>query len=472
MLTPEEKRRRHRHERIVAAVVVLLLATITAALAIYSSRIGDELAEETTYVPTPTTITPEVVLLQEYIRFDTSNPPGNELPAAQWLAGIIRRAGVPAEVIESAPGRANVYARIEGTSDEGGLLLLHHIDVVPAPPEGWTLPPFEGQIRLDQLYGRGALDVKGPGIAFLRAFLDVAESGRRPKRDLVFLAVADEETGGKYGLGWLVKNRPEILDGIRYALNEGGITEMSQEEVTYYGVEIGTKVHLAMQLTAPTREQLQRARIALQPWFSPNRKAGRVLPEVREFFKDLAPQRIEFRTELADINRAISEGKFWRLAVGYRELTQNNTWAEAIVERPGGGYQMRTILANLPDENGRERIAWLESVVRPFGVEIGEIVNEEGPVPISSTDTPFYKLLLRKAEEAFDAPAGTEILNRSTNDSRFLRERGIDAYGINPFPVDFHQSESIHGVDERLRVAYFTAGVEFTRDLVRSWVLQ
>lgn len=472
MRSPEEQKRRHRNERILAAILVVVLAAATTIFVRESRRTDEEFRRETTYIPKETPITPEVELLQEYIRFDTSNPPGRELPAAQWLAGLIRAAGVPVEVIESAPARGNVYARIEGKHDGGGLLLLHHIDVAPANPDAWRHPPFAADIRLDQLYGRGAVDMKGAGIVFLRTFLDIAASGQQPEYDLVFLAVADEEAGGRWGMEWLIANRPDVLNGVRYALNEGGITEMMGERVTYFGIEIGTKVHVALQVVAPTRAQLQRARIALEPYFTPDREPGRILPEVREFFRDVAPQRIEFADDLADIDRTIASGRFWDLPIGYRELTQNNVFAQSIVARQDGQFQMRTLLMNLPDENPDARIAWLAEKIRPYGARIGEVERKEGPVPMASSKTPFFALLKDEASRTFGCPAGTEVLNRSWNDSRFLRQRGIDAYGINPFPVDFFQAEAIHGVDERITVEYFVRGIAFTGDLVRRYLLQ
>lgn len=472
MRSPEEQKRRHRNERIFAAILVIGLAAATVIFVRESRRVDEDFRRQTTYIPRETPITADVKLLQEYIRFDTSNPPGREMPAAQWLAGIIREAGVPAEVIESAPGRGNVYARIKGKRDGGGLLLLHHIDVVPAEADSWKHPPFAAEIRLDQLYGRGSVDMKGAGIVFLRTFLDIAAGAEQPEHDLVFLAVADEETGSRWGMEWLVNNRPDVLSGVRYALNEGGITEMMQERVTYFGIEIGTKVQVALQLVAPTREQLQRVRIALEPYFTPDREPGRILPEVREFFKDVAPQRIEFADDLADIDRTIASGKFWDLPIGYRELTQNNVFAQGIVARKGGGFQMRTLLMNLPDENPDERIAWLAEKVRPFGARLGEVERKEGPVPMASAKTPFFALLKAEASRTFGCRAGTEVLNRSWNDSRFLRHRGIDAYGINPFPIDYFQSEAIHGVDERIRLEYFVRGIDFTGGLVRRYVLE
>lgn len=466
-MTVDPKRRRL--ERLIALLVIALCAVAVLVVKRRASKVEDELRTQTGYVPKQTPITAEVELLQQYIRIDTSNPPGNELPAARWIAAILERNGVKAEIIESAPSRANLYARIKGRREGEGLLLLHHMDVVPATSEGWSLPPFSGDIKLNQLYGRGAIDMKGVGICFLRAFLDIAASGRVPERDVVFLAVADEERGSTLGMRWLLEHRPDVISGVKYALNEGGITEMVQERVTYYGIEIGTKQTVTVVLQGPTRESLQKARIALEPWFV-SRAPQRVMPEAKRFLADLAPQRIDFRDELADLDRTIAEGQFWRLPVGYRELVQNGVWAEAVVEGARGGFEMRTHLLNLPDENPDKRLAWLLTQVRPFDVGISGIVRKEGPVPLSSTQTPLYSLLASEAKREFPgAGVGTEFLNRSFNDSRFLRQRGIAAYGINPFPVDFFQSDTVHGRDERVRVDYFEQGMKFTRGVIQAF---
>lgn len=461
------KRRRHRNERVIAAAVVLLLAGVTVAI-IVVSQVQEHSVQEQTYIPKQTPLTAEAELLRDYIRIDTTNPPGNERAGAEWLAGILRANGVQPELIDSAPGRTNLYARIKGKRPGEGLLLLNHIDVIGADGKQWKRPPFSADIFLNEIYGRGALDMKGTAICELRAFLDVAKAGKQPERDIAFLAVADEEIGsGALGLGWLVEHRPDVLDGIRYAVNEGGITEMVKEKVTYFGIEIGTKLTVTVILEAPTRQQLQQARIALEPWFV-SREADRVTPEVRRFLKYLAPRRKDFRRELEDIDRSIADGEFWQLPPGYREVTQNGVWAEAVTQS-GDHWEMRTLLLNLPDEDPDKRLEWLAQRVAPFGVRLGRLVRKEGPFPLSTTNTPFYSLLASEAERAYSCPVGTEILNRWFNDSRYLRRLGIDAYGISPFPVDFFQSESIHGIDERIRVDYFEAGVEYMRRVVRAW---
>lgn len=469
-MTPEElKRRRHRNERIAATIIVLLVAAAVAGIVHYHRRLQADLRRQFAYVPKHTDFTPELELLRTYVRFDTANPPGNELPAAKWLAGVLRSAGVEAEVIETAPRRANVYARVKGKRPGEGLLLLHHIDVWRVNPAAWQRPPFSADIHLNQLYGRGTVDMKGTGICFLRAFLDVATRGQQPERDVVFLAVADEEAGSRWGLRWLLQNRPDVVAGVRYALNEGGITEMIQERITYYGIEIGTKQAVSVLLRADRREQLQQARIALEPWFEYGRP-DRIAPEVKRFFRDLAPQRFEYRKALENIDQAVANGEMWRLPTGYREMTQDNVWAENVVPAASGGFQMRTLLFNLTDTDPDKRLAWLEEKVRPYGVRVGAIHRKDGPVRIESTDTALFKLLQRKVVEVYgNVPVGTELLNRSFNDSRHLRPRGIICYGINPFPIDFFQSETIHGVNERIRVDYFNQGVRFARDVVSEY---
>ncbi len=461
------RRRRHRSERILAALIVL--AAIIGSLLLFdlNRRDAELLRTETTYVPKPFVITDDTRLLAEYVRIDTSNPPGGETAGARWLIAQLAAAGIKAELIESQPGRGNVYARIRGKRRGAGLLLLNHIDVVPADPKGWTRPPFAGETFLDAMYGRGTVDMKGTAICQLRAFVEVAKSGRVPEHDLVFLAVADEEQGGTWGTRWLLANRPDLFEGIRYALNEGGITEIVAEKMTYFGIEIGTKLIVTATLHAPTREQLQKARIALEPMYG-SRKVMRVMPEVRRFFRELAPQRLLYRRELEDIDRAVSEGTVWRLPKGYLELMQDVVIADA-VRRDGNRFVMSVRMINLPDTRPADRIAAITSAVRPYGVGV-VVTRSEGPITLSPIDTPLYRLIAREAVASWPATStGTEILNGSYNDSRLLRQRGIVAYGLQVFPIDFFQSEAIHGVDERVRVASFQEGVALMSRVVGQY---
>ena len=420
------------------------------------------------FIPGSTPMTPEIALLQQYVRIDTSNPPGNEIAGARFLAGLLERAGIRAEVIESAPGRGNVYARVKGKHPGDGLLLLNHIDVVPAPPRGWARPPFAAAVYLNMLFGRGTLDMKGVGVCELEAFLDVARSGRVPERDIAFLAVADEEQGGHLGTEWLLAHRPDLFDGLKYALNEGGITETRRGEVSYVGIEIGTKMEVDLRLRARDRATMQRVRIGLEPYMTP-RDPERISPEVRLYFHDIAPQRSQQGRLLTNIDDTIAHGKFWLLERGYHELVQNVIWLDGVREDQHGATMVAKLL-NLPDETPEARVAWLQKKIEPWGGTVEQITETNGPAPFSPLHTPLYRLLQREFHHHLgNVPVGPEILATSSNDSRYLRARGMIAYGIWPFAVDFYQSTGIHSVNERVRLDWFMEGVALTRSVVWKW---
>ncbi len=140
-----------------------------------------------------------VTLLSRYIRIDTTNPPGNEIKAAEFFKDIFQRAGIEVRIIESAPGRGNVYARLPGDGSKKALVLLNHMDVVPADAKLWKEPPFSGVIKDGVIWGRGALDNKGAAIMELMAMLALKREKAALKGDIIFLGTADEEAGGGHG---------------------------------------------------------------------------------------------------------------------------------------------------------------------------------------------------------------------------------------------------------------------------------
>lgn len=462
----ERKRRRHRNERIAAAILILLVAGVTYALYRWASREREEIRSDLRYIPKPVRMTPEVTMLQELVRIDSSKPEG-VAAAARWVAAYLQRNGIRAEIIESAPSMLNVYARIEGRQRGGALLLFNHLDVVPAGKDGWRAPPFEGRLWGDLIVGRGTIDMKGIAVCQLAAFVDIAKSGRKPAHDLVFLATAEEEQGSRHGMQWLLAHRPDLFAGVASGITEGGITEMVNEEMTWFGIEIGGKQYIHAVITAPTRDAILRARVALEPFIF-SRRPGRLLPEVREHYAQLAPTRFQFRPYLEDIDKTIREGEFWRLPPTYRDLVQNSV-VTGPPERAGSGWQMLITLLNLPDEDPDARIAWLGKTVAHEGARVTEIRAKEGPVPLSRYDTLLFAILAEEAQKRYKVPAGLHILYRSTSDARFLRTRGIDVYGVSPYPVTYFQSLAIHNNDEAVAAGAFQDGVEYLRDVVRAW---
>src|SRR5215208_247659 len=240
-----------------------------------------------------------VELLQALIRFNTSNPPGNEIHCARYVAGVLEAAGIEARLLEPAPERGAVVARLRGTGERGPVLLVAHMDVVGVEREQWTSEPFGGELREGYLYGRGAIDDKGMLAANLQAMLllkrHVLDRGGTLARDVVFVATADEEADGTYGMGWLLEHHPELLRA-DFALNEGGRVRVVRGRPLYVAVQCAEKVphlvtltahgpagHAAVPLAGNALARLGRALAAV----GQHREPLALTPTVREFFREL-----------------------------------------------------------------------------------------------------------------------------------------------------------------------------------------
>ncbi len=178
-------------------------------------------------------------LLRDLIRINTTNPPGNETKAAQYLFDFFSQEDFEPEILESAEERGNLLVRLPGKDDQS-LLFLSHLDVVPASPEGWDLDPWKGEIKDGFIYGRGALDCKSLVAIEALTLVLLKREGFRPKGDLIFAAVANEEKGGKLGAGWLVKNHPDKV-GAKFVINEGGGIGVPVKGVNKYLIQVAEK---------------------------------------------------------------------------------------------------------------------------------------------------------------------------------------------------------------------------------------
>src|SRR4030043_538332 len=268
--------------------------------------------------------------LQEYIRIQTVNPPGNEIEGANFFKKIFEKESIPYQIFEPSPGRGSILASLRGSGKKKSVLLLSHIDVVPAEKGRWEVDPFAGVIQDGYLYGRGTLDDKFMGIIEMMAVLILKRERIPLKRDILFFAAADEEMGGGLGVKWGMENIP-ALEKSEFALNEGGFVlineagvaeryEMSNGQKVIFQLQLkteGTSGHASMPTPDNPNVKLLRALGEVTKWETP----FNILPMVKEYFSKIAPQQplpeIEFFKDIEKslqdasiVNRIISNPRY------------------------------------------------------------------------------------------------------------------------------------------------------------------
>ncbi|MCU1347935.1 MAG: putative peptidase family [Acidobacteria bacterium] len=430
--------------------------------------------------------------LVSYLRIDTSNPPGRETAGAKYLQQLLVKEGIPATLVGRDPERQSVYARLSSGpspgpssgSAEKALLLLHHIDVVPAVAAEWTNPPFAGARAGGYIFGRGALDVKSLGIAELMAFVDLKRRKVKLRRDVIFLAVADEEMGGVHGARELLETRPELFTNVGYVLNEGGYTETAVDRVLLWAIEVQQKLPLWVRLHAKgtpghsasppdgggTLARLVAGLSAIERLPAPYR----LLPSVARYFHIAGSARRDAKGELL---RSIAEPLDAKkieatLPAGYRSLLHDTI----AITRIAGGSSINAIPGNavaeldcrlLPDEKPE---AMLKAIDEAAGSDVEvEVVLEAQPVPDSPSDTELFRLLARAMQRDEPGSVVAPAVGAGTSDSRFFRARGIVAYGVAPFRVNYYDSDTVHGNNERIRSRFFRRGVRLMRTIVHDF---
>ncbi len=262
-----------------------------------------------------------VTWLREYLMIDTTNPPGNEMKAVGFFKKILDEEGIENRTFEYAPGRGDFWARLPHTTAEGKrpIILLNHMDVVTSDPTHWQVPPFSGEMKGGYLWGRGAQDMKDEGMAQLVAMVMLKREQVPLDRDVIFLAVSDEEAEGT-GTDWFIANKRDLLENAEFLINEGGESLLQSGRVKYIGVDVGEKTTYWLHVVAHGRpghasrpnpdsapNRLVRALDRILAYRTPLR----VLPVVNEFLVDMAPYESPQRArEYQDIYKAIEDKRF------------------------------------------------------------------------------------------------------------------------------------------------------------------
>jgi acetylornithine deacetylase/succinyl-diaminopimelate desuccinylase-like protein len=419
--------------------------------------------------------------LVSYLRIDTSNPPGNETSGARFLQQLLMKDGIDAKLIGSDPKRQSVYARLASGSNEKALVLLHHIDVVPAIASEWTKPPFAGVRSGGYIWGRGALDIKSLGIAELMAFVDLKRRHVPLRRDVIYLAVADEELGGINGCRAILEQHPELFANAGFVLNEGGYNETIVDHVSFWGIEVQAKVPLWLRITMKgsaghaasppddggTLGKLVHSLDEISRIPTPYR----LTPPVARSFREAGKERHDERGEvLRGIAEPLDVAKIERvLSPGYRSLLHDTI----AITRVDGGSAINVLPSTasadidirlLPDETTDAMTAKVKATL-PSGGEL-QVLLAGQPVPESPSDTELFRVLSSSFRNAETGSVVGTAVGSGTSDSRYFRARGIVAYGIAPFKVNYYDADTVHANDERIRARFFAEGVRLMRTIV------
>ncbi|HEY3745360.1 MAG TPA: M20/M25/M40 family metallo-hydrolase, partial [Gemmatimonadaceae bacterium] len=254
---------------------------------------------QTKQVDWPATARESQTILGDYLRVNTTNPPGNELLAARFLKQILDREGIEAQILDTidlGSNRANLYARLPGNGSKRAIALVHHMDVVPATPASWSVDPFSGAIKDGYIWGRGAIDMKGTGIAQLMAMIALKRSGVPLTRDIVFIGNSDEELTSTGGLVF-VKNHSDLLKDVEYLITEGADNLIDNGKVVYFAVGVAEKRTFWQRLTVngvpshgsrPTKQNPVPRLVAALYRISQYETPLHVTPGVDKFFRDIS----------------------------------------------------------------------------------------------------------------------------------------------------------------------------------------
>jgi acetylornithine deacetylase/succinyl-diaminopimelate desuccinylase-like protein len=426
--------------------------------------------------------------LSDYLRVNTTNPPGNELLAARFLKAILEREGIEAQILDTTElgaNRANLYARLRGNGSKRAIALVHHMDVVPATPSSWSVDPFSGAVKDGYIWGRGAIDMKGTGIAQLMALIAIKRSGVPLTRDIVYIGNSDEELTSTGGLVFVARH-PDLLKDVEYLLTEGGDNILDNNgKVVYFAVGVAEKRTFWQRLTVngspshgsrPTKQNPVPRLVAALYKISQFETPLHITPGVNKFFRDIArlypePQ----RSWLSNVTVALDDPKAreWILSDVFWNAYLRNTIS---LTGLAGSNKTNVIpgvatadidVRLLPDQDPAEFLKTLQGVVGDTAVHFTTLLQPKTPLE-SPIDTDLFRAIERAAHEREPRAFVTTPMETAATDRPTYRKLGITTYGFSPFRVPRPEIQrGMHGNDERLSVDNVGYGTHFFYDILR-----
>jgi acetylornithine deacetylase/succinyl-diaminopimelate desuccinylase-like protein len=414
--------------------------------------------------------------LGELVKIDTSNPPGNEVRAAEYIKSVLAAEGISANVYESAPGRGNVVARLKGNGKKKPLLLMGHIDVVGVERDKWTVDPFAAVVKDGYLYGRGAIDDKSMDAANLEVFLLLHRLKIPLDRDVILLAEAGEEGTTQFGIDFMVKEHWDEI-ACEYALNEGGDVVEQNGKVQYVAVSTTQKVPRGFTLvahgtsghgSAPRVDNaiahLAAAVDKVSRWEAPMRLNETTSRFFRQMAKVSSPEKAQLYLHVDD---AAVQQKLHQIEPGYYSMLRTSL-VPTIIK---GGFRSNVIPAEaearfdvraLPDENMDALKAELTKLFNDPAITIvdAENANQRPATPPSGLETDGFHALEHAQQKVFPGVPTIPIMQVGATDSAELRAKGVQAYDIGTV-MSAEDQKRIHGNDERVQIAGFGKFVQF-----------
>ncbi len=437
--------------------------------------------------------------MQEYLRIDTTNPPGNEMKAVAFFKKILDREGIENREFEYMPGRGDLWARLPGTGQvpssaaKGAaemarprpIILLNHMDVVTSDPSHWKVPPFSGEMKDGYLWGRGAQDMKDEGLAQLVAMVMLKREKVALDRDVIFLAVADEEVDGT-GTDWFINHQRDLLENAEFVINEGGENLLENGKVAYLGVDVGEKTTYWLHVVAhgtpghasrPIAESAPNRLVRALNKIIAYRTPIRVLPVVQEFLRDMAPYQPPERAALyRNIRKAVEDRKFQEEIE--KDSSLNFLLRDTISLTMMGGSSQTNVIppeawANLdvrilPGGDPKAVLESLRRVVNDPDVTI-EPLNAEFRVANSSgTDNALFAAIKEASAKYFPGTPVVPHITSGYTENQSYRPLGMVAYGFNPYTATEDEGNTEHGNDERIRVEEVRRGPRVMFDVVAA----